>query len=156
VAADAPLGSYPLRLRARGSLDGRAVEHGAEVQYKWESVGKVSGPIEDQQLIFTIAELPPVLLDAPDNLTVSVGKPARFRVLVTRFDGGNTPLTVESDTPLEGVKFENNVLAPGASQIELRITAAGRIKPVSFRLKAGPGLSQRIALRSGQGEEDDQ
>jgi hypothetical protein len=156
VAADATLGSYPLRLRARGSLDGHVVEHEAEVQYKWESVGKVSGPIEDQLLIFTIAELPPVLLDAPETLTLSAGKPARFRVLVTRFDGGKAPLTVESDTPLEGVKFENNVLAPGASQIELRITAEGRIKPVSFRLRAGPGLSQRIALRSGQGEDDDQ
>ena len=68
----------------------------ARFRYKWESVGKVSGPIEDQQLVFTIAELPPVLLEPPETLTLSAGKPARFRVLVTRFDGGKLPLTVES------------------------------------------------------------
>src|SRR6185437_16078066 len=49
VAANAALGSYTLRLKARGG----AVEHVGEVQYKWESVGKVSGPIEDQQLTVT-------------------------------------------------------------------------------------------------------
>jgi hypothetical protein len=157
VAADAAPGSYSLRLRARGVLSGRTVEHGAEIQYKWDSVGKVSGPIEDQQLVATVVDLPPVLLEPPETLTLSVGKPARFRVLVTRFDGGNAPLIVEPETPLDGVQFENNVLAPGASQVELRITASGRIKPGSFRLKAGLGLSPLIALRDGQGgREDDQ
>jgi hypothetical protein len=157
VAADAALGSYSLRLRARGVLNGRVVEHSAEIQYKWDTVGKVSGPIEDQQLVATIAELPPVLLEPPDTLTLPAGKPVRFRVLVTRFDGGKTPLTLEPETPLEGVKFENNVLAPGASQVELRITATGRIKPGSFRLKAGPGLSPSIRVQGGRGSaEDDQ
>src|SRR5207249_4121288 len=146
-----------LRLRARGVLFGRTVEHAGEVQYKWESVGKVSGPIEDQQLIATISELPPVLLEPPETLTLTFGKPARFRVLVTRFDDGKTPLTVEPETPLEGVKFENNLLAPGASQVEMRVTASAPAKPGSFRLKAGPGISPAITLRVGQGsEEDDQ
>src|SRR2546423_10809888 len=58
VAANAALGTYTLRLRARGVFSGRTVEHGGEVQYKWESVGKVSGPIEDQQLVATISDLP--------------------------------------------------------------------------------------------------
>jgi hypothetical protein len=150
VAADAPLGPYTLRLRARGVLGGRTVEHGAEIQYKWDTVGKVSGPIEDQQLVATVAELPPVLLELPGTLVLLAGKPVRFRVLVTRFDGGKTPLTVDPETPIEGVKFENNVLAPSASQVELRITATGQIKPGSFRLKAGPGLSPRITLRGGR------
>jgi hypothetical protein len=154
VAANAAPGYYALRLRARGVLSGRTVEHGGEVQYKWESVGKVSGPIEDQQLVATISDLPPVLLEAPESLTLTSGKPTRFRVLVTRFDGGQTPLTVEPETPLDGVKFENNVLAPGASQVEMRVTASGRVKPGSFRLKAGPGISPAITLRVGQGSED--
>jgi hypothetical protein len=131
-------------------LGGSTVEHGAEIDYKWDTVGKVSGPIEDQQLVATVAELPPVLLEPIGALTLPAGKPVRFRVVVTRFDGGKTPLTVEPETPIEGVKFEDNVLAPGASQIELRITATGRIQPSSFRLKAGPGLSPRITLRGGQ------
>jgi hypothetical protein len=155
VAANAAPGYYTLRLRARGVLSGRTVEHRGEVQYKWESVGKVSGPIEDQQLVATIADLPPVLLEPPETLTLSSGKPTRFRVLVTRFDGGNAPLTVEPETPLDGVKFENNVLAPGASQVEMRVTASGRFKSGRFRLKAGPGISPNITLRVGQGSEED-
>jgi len=154
VAANAVPGSYTLRLRARGVLFGHTVEHDGEVQYKWESVGKVSGPIEDQQLVATISDLPPVLLEPPESLTLTPGKPARFRVLVTRFDGGKTPLLVEPETPLDGVKFENNELAPGASQVEMRVTASGRIKPGTFRLKAGPGISPAITLRAGQSTED--
>ena len=76
---------------------------------------------------------------------------------MTRFDGGKTPLTVEPETPLDSVKFENNVLAPGASQIELRVTASGLVKPSRFRLRAGPGISPSITLRMAQGsQEDDQ
>jgi quinohemoprotein amine dehydrogenase alpha subunit-like protein len=156
VAADAALGSYTLRLRARGVWSGRTVEHGGEVQYKWESVGKVSGPIEDQKLVATITDLPPVLLEPPESLTLTLGKAARFRVLVTRFDGGKTPLTVEPEMPLAGVEFGNNVLEPGASQIEMRVTASDRIKPGTFRLKAGPGISPAITLRVGSSEDVDQ
>jgi hypothetical protein len=157
VSASAVPGYYTLRLRARGALGGNTVEHTGEVQYKWESVGKVSGAIEDQQFIATISDLPPVLLEPPETLTLTVGKPARFRVLVTRFDGGKDPLTVEPDTAMEGVRFENNVLAPGANQVELRITASGPVKTANFRLRAGAGISQAITLRVGQGsEEDDQ
>jgi hypothetical protein len=150
VAPDAPLGAYTLRLRARGVLNGRVVEHGAEITYKWDSVGKVSGPIEDQKLVATVAALPPVLLEPPDSVTLTAGKPVRFRVLVTRFDGGKAPLTLEPEAPIAGVTFENNVLAPGASQIELRITASGPVKAGSFRLKAGAGLSPRISVRGGR------
>jgi hypothetical protein len=155
VAANAPLGAYTLHLRARGVFNGRAVEHGAEITYKWDTVGKVNGPTQDQQLLATVTELPPVLLEAPDAVTLKTGKPVRFRVLVTRFDGAKTPLTLEPEAPIEGVTFENNVLAPGASQIELRITASGRVQPGAFRLKAGPALSPRIALRSGKDSGDD-
>jgi hypothetical protein len=36
----------------------------------------------------------------------------------------------------------------------MRVTASGRIKPGTFRLKAGPGISPVIALRVGQSSED--
>jgi hypothetical protein len=155
VAANAPLGAYTLHLRARGVFNGRVVERGAQITYKWDTVGKVNGPIQDQQLVATVTELPLVLLEPPDALTLKAGKPVRFRVLVTRFDGAKTPLTLEPEAPIQGVTFENNVLAPGASQIELRITASGRVQPGAFRLKAGLALSPRIALRGGKDSGDD-
>jgi hypothetical protein len=143
-------------VRARGQYNGRVVEHDAEVLYKWESVGKVTGAIADQTLVATVTGFPPVILDVPDTFTVSPGKPARVRVRVTRFDGAKSSLTIEPEAPVDGLTFENNVLAPGAEQVELRIIASEQVKPGTFRLRAGPALSQRIAFKlpSQSGEED--
>jgi hypothetical protein len=148
-------GSYPLRVRARGEWNGRVVEHDAEILYKWESVGRVTGPISDQTLLATVTDLPPVMIEAPDRLTISAGKPARLRVRVIRFDAAQSSLPVEPESPVDGLKFENNVLAPGAEQLEIRVIASGSVKPGAFRLRAGPALSERIAFRMENQKEGD-
>jgi hypothetical protein len=153
AAADAPAGSRVIRLRARGTMDGKTVEHGAEIQYLWESVGKVSGPVEEQQLVATVTELPNVLLETPESLALSSGKVARLKVRVKRFDGGKTPLTIEPEPALEGVRFENNVLETGSSQIELRVSAATAPAVKSFRLRAGGAVSPPIELKMEAAEE---
>jgi hypothetical protein len=149
VAADAPLGTFPIHLRARGAADGKSVEHKASIFYLWESVGKVTGPVQTQELVATVADLPSVVLDPPENVTLRPGKVSRLQVLVSRFDDDKTPLAIEPDPPLPGIRFENNVLSPGASQIELRITATGAVKPGSFRLRAGSAVSPPIEIKSG-------
>lgn len=156
LSHNAALGSHPLQVRARGVWNGRIVEHTAEIFYKWDSVGKVTGPIADQTLVATVAELPQVILEPPETLTLIPGKPARMRVLVTRLDGATTALPIEPESPVEGLTFENNVLPPGAAQIELRITTSGSVKARAFRLRAGPALSQFIALKMHTQSEEDQ
>ena len=153
VAADAPPGSRSIRLHARGTMDGKTVEHTAEILYLWESVGKITGPVEDQQLVATVTPLPGVVLDPPQSLVLAPGKVARLKVRVERFDGGKTPLTLEPQPPLAGVKFENTVLEPGSSQIELRVNAAGPVAMKSFRLRAGDILSPSIELKMENTEE---
>jgi hypothetical protein len=153
AAADAPAGFRVIRLHARGTMDGKTVEHGAEIQYLWESVGKVSGPIEEQQLMATVTELPNVLLETPESLALSSGKVARLKVRVKRFDGGKTPLTIEPEPALEGVKFENNVLEAGSSQIEMRVSAATAPAVKSFHLRAGDAVSPPIELKMEAAEE---
>ena len=155
VSSAAVTGSYSLRLRARGEHGGRGVEHGADILYKWESVGKVTGAIADQSLVATVTEFPPVILDVPGTFTVRPGLPARLRVRVTRFDGAKSPLSIEPEMPVDGLRFENNVLAPGAEQVELRITASEQVKPGAFRLRAGPALSQSIAFKLPSPKEED-
>jgi hypothetical protein len=153
IAPEASPGFYPIVLRARGTMEGKTVEHTAVVFYKWESAGKITGPIAEQQLLATITDLPPVVLDPPESFTLPEGKPGRLRVLVTRFDGAKTPLTVEPEPALPGVKFENNVLPPGATQVELRVTASGKVKPVWFHLRAGSAVSPPIELKMEAGNE---
>jgi len=155
VAADARPGVYRILLRARGTLDGRAVEHTAVVFYKWESVGKITGPITDQKLMATITDLPPVTLDPPESFVLAAGKPGRLRVLVARFDDPKTPLTIEPEPALSGLKFENNVLEGDAKQIELRVTATDSVKPGWFRLRAGPVVSPPIELKTGGAKDEE-
>lgn len=153
AAADAAAGSRVIRLHARGTMEGKTVEHGAEIQYLWESVGKVSGPIEEQQLVATVTELPNVLLETPESLALSSGKVARLKVRVKRFDGGKTPLAIEPEPALEGVKFENNMLEAGSSQIEMRVSAATAPAVKSFHLRAGGAVSPPIELKMETAEE---
>ena len=150
VTTDAPTGSYPIRLRARGTVNGRTIEHTAEVLYKWESVGKVTGPTNDQTLLATVTELPPILLEPPDSLTLIPGKPARLRVLVKRYDGSTAPLTIEPAAPLDGVQWTNNVLKEGANQVEIRLTVSQPVKAKTIILRAGEALSPPIEIKTSE------
>jgi pre-peptidase len=147
VAADAPAGQYRLRLHARGVMEGKTVEHTAEILYWWEHVGKVTGAVEEQKLIATVTDLPPVVFEPPESLSIARGKVARLRVLVRRYDEGKSTLKIEPDSPIDGVKFENNELSPGMATIELKLTASNSFKASPLRLRAGSSVSPPIELK---------
>ncbi len=153
AAADARAEVHPIRLHARGTMEGKTVEHTAEILYLWESVGKITGPTEDQQVVATVITLPAVVLDPPESIALSPGKVARLKVRVQRFDGGKEALRIEPDSALDGVKFENNVIESGSSQVELRVSAAGPVTAKSFRLRAGEAVSPAIELKMETTEE---
>ena len=119
IAIDAPAGDYPIRLHARGVIDGKVVEHTAVILYWWEHVGKVTGAVEEQKLVATVTDLPAVVFEAPEALSVAQGKVARLRVQVRRYDDGKSPLKIEPESPIDGVKFESNELPPGMVTAEL-------------------------------------
>ena len=83
----------------------------------------------------------------------------RLRVLVTSYDDAKTPLktplTIEPEPELPGVRFDNNTLQPGGTQVELRVTASGAVKPGWFRLRAGGVVSPPIELK-GEGGKDEE
>ncbi|MCU1273328.1 MAG: putative pre-peptidase, partial [Bryobacterales bacterium] len=155
IAPGARPGVYPIRLRARGTMDDKTVERTAMVCYEWESVGKISGPTPEQKLLAAVTDLPPVVLEPPESLALLVGKPSRMRVLVKRFDGGKTPLILEPEPAAPGVKFENNVLEPGATQVDLRVTASGKVEPGWFHLRAGDAVSPPIELKSEDAKDEE-
>jgi len=154
VVANAPAGNYPIRLHARGVMDGQVVEHTAEVLYWWEHVGKVTGAIEEQKLVATVTDLPSVVFEPPESLPVTPGKVSRLRVLVRRYDDGKLPLKIESVYPVEGLIFEINELAPGVPTIELKLTASNSFKPGWIKLRSGTSISPPIELKmhSQEGE----
>jgi hypothetical protein len=148
VAADAPAADYPIRLHARGVMDGKTVEHNAEILYWWEHVGKVTGTIEEQKLVATVTDLPPVVFEPPESFLLTPGKIARLQVLVRRYDGGTSTLKIEPESPIDGVKFENNELPPGTPAIELKLSASNSFKPGWFKLRAGSSVSPPIELKA--------
>jgi hypothetical protein len=150
--AGATPGLYPLRVRGRGVSGGRTVEHSAEIQFAWETVGKVTGPVSEQSIFATITDLPPVLLEAPARVALWPGKTARLRVLITRFDGAARPLSLSSEPVVAGLTLENHIVAPGASRIELVLKAEDSLRSTSFRLRAGDALSEPIKLEMRSGE----
>jgi hypothetical protein len=155
IAADAPAGDYQIRLHARGVISGKVVEHTAEILYWWEHVGKVTGAVEEQKLVATVTDLPAVVFEPPEEVSVAPGKVARLQFLVRRYDDGKSTLKIEPVTPIEGVKFENSELPPGKPNAELKLTAAENFKPGWFKLRAGTSLSPPIELKA-KTQEDEQ
>jgi hypothetical protein len=164
VALGTPAGQYPLRLRARGVLDGRVVEHTAEIVYWFERVGKVSGPVEDQKLVVTVTDLPPIVLEVnhgsrpgtyepAEFISLAPGKAIPLPILVRRYDDGTSALKIEPESPVEGVTFENNVLLPGKLICDLKLRAGPSFKPGRFKLRAGSAVSPPITLMPESPEE---
>ncbi len=155
IAADAKPGIYPIRLRARGTFEGKTIEHDAVVFYEWETIGKITGPTGAQQLLATIADLPQVSLDPPESISLAPGKPGRFRVLVEALRRREDAADARARAgPFAGVKFDNNILRPGETQIELRVTASQKPQSGWFRLRAGDAVSPPIELKSGGKDEE--
>jgi hypothetical protein len=155
VAADAPGGDYPIRLHARGVMDGRVVEQTAEILYWWEHVGKVTGAVEEQKLLATVTDLPAVVFEAPESVSIAPGKVSRLQFLVRRYDDGQSTLRIEPETPIAGVKFENNEVPPGKPNAELKLTATSAFKPGWIKLRAGTSVSPPIELKA-KTQEDEQ
>jgi hypothetical protein len=155
IAADAPGGDYAIRLHARGVMDGRVVEHTAEILYWWEHVGKVTGAVEEQKLVATVTDLPAVVFEAPESVSIAPGKVSRLQFLVRRYDDGQSTLRIEPETPIVGVKFENNEVPPGKPNAELKLTATSAFKPGWIKLRAGTSVSPPIELKA-KTQEDEQ
>jgi hypothetical protein len=156
IAADAPAGDFPIRLHARGVMDGKVVERTAEILYWWEHVGKVTGSVEEQKLVATVTDLPAVVFEAPESVSIAPGKVARLQFLVRRYDDGRSTLKIEPESPIEGVKFDNNELPPGKPNAELKLTAANAFKAGWFKLRAGSSVSPPIELKVQTSQEDEQ
>ena len=156
VAADVPVGEHAIRLHARGVSDGKVVEHTADILYWWEHVGKVSGPVEDQMLLTTVTDLPAVVFEVPESISVAPGKVTRLQFLLRRYDGGKSPLKIDPLAPIDGITFEGQEAPPDKPNMELKVIAAGSFKPGRFQLRTGSSVSPPIELKVKTSQEDEQ
>ena len=71
-------GIFDFKVKGRGVMNGKTVEHEAIVRYNHASAGYVYGPMQVERAEFTVAEPPLVLIIGPD--TVAAGSPLKLAV----------------------------------------------------------------------------
>jgi hypothetical protein len=132
VSADAPGGLSQIRFRARGVMDGRTVEHVVHANYSWTSTQKIWGPAETVELFATIADAPELVLDVPDRVSGLPGKPATFKVIVTRLDQSDAPLQLRAVRLPAGLVLDPVMVPAGATLVDIPFTAAAGTAPFAL------------------------
>ena len=148
VADDAPGGFHPIRVRARGEAGGKVVEREAEILFRWGFVGKIYGPTTDQELLAAVTDLPPLILETPENFSVPPGKIGRLKVIVTRFAEPDTAIVLEPHLLPSGVTIENSIIPPGTPRVDLLMKVSETATPGKYPLvlQAGNTSSPPIEL----------
>ncbi|MBS1830377.1 MAG: hypothetical protein JST93_34060 [Acidobacteria bacterium] len=109
-------GSYDFKVKGRGVVNGKTVEHEAVVNYNHSSAGYVYGRMQVQRAQLTVAAPPAVLLSGPD--TVAMGGP--LKLAVRRFgEAKQTELTLRAKTG--SVRFAPVVVAATAKEASLQL-----------------------------------
>ncbi len=132
VALNAVMDRSMIRFRGRGVMDGRTVEREAYTQYGWKINQKIIGDAQTGVLEATVADLPQLVFDTPDKISVTPGQPGTIRAIVARLDEGNGPLEVSALTP-DGVVVEPVIVKDGATVATLTVTSSAD-HPVSVVL----------------------
>ena len=146
VAADVYPGAIPLRFRARGTFEGKSVEHTLKVMFYSSNV---VAPSDLGDLHAYISDLPPMVIDTPQNFSVFAGKSTKLTLNAQRFDQAKDPIKIELVPATTGITMENNVLAPGIGQVEIQFKASAETKAGTYNvvLRAGNISSPPIELK---------
>ena len=123
VAVDAPAGLGQIRFRARGVMEGRAVEREGHTQYWFKTNRKIMGDAQTGRLLATVADPPTLVLSTPDEVTVALDEPGEIRVIVNRLDEGSAPLEIVGEGPA-GIIVEPAVVQPSTTLATLNVRSS--------------------------------
>jgi hypothetical protein len=104
----------------------------------------------------TVTDLPAVIFEVPESISVAPGKVTRLQFLLRRYDGGKSPLKIDAVAPIDGITFEGQEAPPDKPNMELKVIAAGSFEPGRFQLRAGSSVSPPIELKVKTSQEDEQ
>jgi hypothetical protein len=119
-----PPGRFPIKIKARGSMNGRTVEHEAVVRYQNLSAGYIYGPMQVQKAELTVASPPKVILDAGESISVGPDASHAITVTVRRFgDAKNTAVTIQPRQLPAGISAGPVQVPPNVKTATLQVKA---------------------------------
>jgi hypothetical protein len=144
VSADSPAGLRQIQFKARGVMQGRAVEHLVQANYWWSSMQKIWGPAETAPLYATVADAPKLVMDVPDRAPAPRGKPGTLKVILTRLDGGETPIQLQAVDAPEGLTLGPVTVQAGSTlaDVPFTLSAEKAVKIVIEAVSAGKVLAR--------------
>ena len=132
----ASLGVWPVRVYARGTMEGKTVERRAVVFYPWQQTGYVRGKTDAQELLVTVAPAPIFDLEGPASVRLTPGKSTEVSLRVRWFAEQRAleSLRVETAHLPAGLKLERFEIKPAGDAISVWIAPDGAIRDRSDRL----------------------
>jgi hypothetical protein len=126
VHEGAPTGSYPLRVRARGTAKGETRETIAEVHYPWQQTGYLRGRSHDQQMMLTIAKAPLFDVEGPASVQLPVDKSVEVSLSIRWLGLVRPPgsLRIESGRMPVGVAIERQQITPDGDRATVTLRAS--------------------------------
>ena len=111
-------GTFDFKVKGRGVMNGRTVEHEAIVRYNHASAGYVYGPMQVERAAFSVAEPPRALITGPD--TASVG--SALKLAVRRFgEAKQVRLTLRARSAPGSVRIIPVSIQPTARDVTLKL-----------------------------------
>jgi len=115
-------GHFNFRIKARGNMGGKLVEHEASVHYFHQAAGYVYGPMEFQRAELTVNATPEVILNFAGKVSLSPGVDKKVEISLLRPNAGNAgPLQIKAGQLPTGVTAEAVAVPAGANKVTLTI-----------------------------------
>lgn len=135
IVNGAASGTFELKIKGRGVIDGRTVEHFANVHYNHNALGYIYGPAQMQQAEITISEPPGAIVTAPDTLTLAA-KAVPLKLGIRRFGAAKQlALIVRPKVVPAGLRMAEVKAPVSAKEVTLSITGDVPVGGAVIRLE---------------------
>ena len=122
IAPETKPGTYKIHIRAESTFAGNTVDREGRVVRKSRTV-KIS-PERQDDLYLTIMKPPPVLVTAPERVTITKGEPGHLKLNFFYFEPGSGPIVVEPRTESAGLNMGRVSVPAGSEELEVPFAAA--------------------------------
>lgn len=130
-------GRFDFRIKAKGEMNGRVVEHEAIVRYQHSAAGYVYGPMQVQKAQVTVVPAPDVMLSTADSVFIAPGGTRKLKVSLRRFGSAKQAnLFLRATGTPQGVLVEATPAPAGAKDVEVVLRASGGAVNAPLRLEA--------------------